>query len=134
SHAAHRWSALSERRRPGNHPQRLHDRPQLLLLLSWGRRSLGLPTPPHHHPRRRMTPRYEAVIVDRIPAASGPPTLVEIDALVGVRNVSWQRRLSAPDQASIGFPARLQSDEVKTRLMALDEYPVELWIYRNDDL
>lgn len=81
-----------------------------------------------------MTPRYEAVVVDRKPSESGPPEFIEIEPLVGIRNLSWTRRLSNTDQASIGFPARLQAEAVKTRLMNLDGYPVELWVRRGETL
>ncbi len=76
-------------------------------------------------------PFYEAVLVDRIPTQSSGPTFTEIDRITILENVSWSKELNGDGFASVSTrPERLESN-LKTRLLAPDENPMELWIYRD---
>lgn len=71
---------------------------------------------------------FEVSLVARTPAASGAPTLVEVDRLV-VDSISYTETLNQPGSASLGCPIRSLSSAVKTRLAQLDQFPCEVRIY-----
>ncbi len=74
-----------------------------------------------------------ASLVARVPASSGPPTLVEVDRLV-FEQLAYVDELNRPGSASVGCPIRSMSDAVKERLAALDGFPSEVRIFRDSTL
>lgn len=79
-----------------------------------------MPTPPH----------YEAVLVHRTPERDAPPTLTEVDEIVGASGLSWTETLNGPDQATVSFLPDRQSADVKRHLRNLRTEPAEIWIRR----
>lgn len=71
---------------------------------------------------------WDPVLVSRVPASSGSPTLTVVDRLV-VDTISYTAELNRPGSATLGCPIRSLSDTVKTRLADLAANPCEVWVY-----
>jgi hypothetical protein len=76
---------------------------------------------------------FAASLVARVPGASGPPTLVEVDRLV-TESISYTDELNRPGSAVLACPIRSLSSAVKDRLADLAQFPCEAWIYYGSDL
>ena len=76
---------------------------------------------------------FECVLVARVPAASGPPALVEVDRLV-FESLNYVDELNRPGGATVGCPLRSLSSAAKERLASLDAFPSEMWVYLGTDL
>lgn len=76
---------------------------------------------------------FSASLVARVPAASGPPALAEVDRLV-FDQLSYTDELNRPGGAALGCPIRSLSDAVKERLADLKAFPCEAWVYRGTGL
>lgn len=77
-----------------------------------------------------MSSVFSASLVARVPAASGPPALVEVDRLV-FDQLSYVDELNRPGSATVGCPVRSMSSAVKERLVDLAAFPSEVWVYRD---
>jgi hypothetical protein len=73
-------------------------------------------------------PTFTASLVARAPAASGVPSLVEVDRLVFDR-LSYVDELNRPGSATLGCPIGSLTSVAKGRLAALDAFPSEVWVY-----
>lgn len=81
----------------------------------------------------QTTPSFEVSLAARTPAASGAPTLVEVDRLV-VDSIQYTDELNKPGSATLGVAVRSLSDAVKVRLANLAAHPCEVWIYYDSEL
>lgn len=82
-------------------------------------------------PRRaRLVPIYELLVVARVPSASGPPQLLEVDALEW-STLSWASTLSRPQTLTVTCRASSVTEVVAQRLRSPDRQPTELWLLRN---
>lgn len=70
---------------------------------------------------------FEVVLVARVPAPAGPPTLAEVDWLV-FDQLTYIDELNRPGSATVGCPIRSLSDASKQRLARLDQFPSEVWV------
>lgn len=75
--------------------------------------------------------RYEATLVARIPATTGPPDLTEVTGLKW-SGVSYENEAGAPGRIDIGVPVGQLPEAAKLRLRDLIANPCELWIHRDD--
>lgn len=78
----------------------------------------------------RAVATYDLVAVAYIPAASGPPTLVELDPISWV-GLTWTNELSRPQTLSSSCQIASLTEPVLQRLRRLSANPTELWLYRN---
>jgi hypothetical protein len=76
---------------------------------------------------------FEVVLVARVPALAGSPTLTVVDRLV-TDSISYTDELNRPGSATLGCPIRSLSSAVTTRLANLAAFPSEAWIYVNSTL
>lgn len=81
--------------------------------------------------RRGIT--YDLVMVARVPSASGPPTLIEVDSLVW-SGLSWSEELSKPQRLDVSVSEATLSNAVLQRIARPRELPSELWLYRGSKL
>jgi len=80
----------------------------------------------------RRSEGYELVCVARIPQPSGPPTLVEIDA-IACDGLSWTDELSRPQALQARAPISTLTDAVVSRLLDLRRNPCEFHLYREGE-
>lgn len=73
---------------------------------------------------------YELAAVARTPQSTGAPTLTEIGPIVAPQ-ISWRRALSAPSELRFSCQPDKLSDAVRSRLVALEQLPLEVWLYRD---
>lgn len=74
--------------------------------------------------------QYDAVLVDRNMNQSSAPTFTVVDRLITLESVSWSKELNNDGFCSVSTrPERLSADLIP-RLLAPDENPMELWLYR----
>lgn len=78
----------------------------------------------------RPGPVYDLVVVARIPQASGPPALVEIDPIEW-KSLTLTNTLSVRQELTATCLLAGLTDGVRQRLRAPDELATELWLYRN---
>ncbi|MBP2370214.1 hypothetical protein [Pseudonocardia parietis] len=81
--------------------------------------------------RRGVT--YDLVMVARIPAASGPPTFLEIDSIVW-SGLSWAEELSKPPRLDVSVSETTLSEAALQRIARPRELPSELHLYRGSKL
>lgn len=73
---------------------------------------------------------YDLVVVARVPNASGPPALVEVDPIEW-KSISYSDTLSAPQELTATAQLSSVTEPVLQRLRALHELATELWLYRD---
>lgn len=76
---------------------------------------------------------FDPVLVSRVPASSGSPTLTVVDRLI-VDNISYTTELNKPGSAVLSCPVRGLLSTVQGRLNDLDSFPSEVWIYADSTL
>ena len=76
---------------------------------------------------------FEVVLVNRIPAITGAPTLTVVNRLV-VDTISYTEELNRPGTATLSCPVQSLSSDVKARLVDLAANPSEVWIYADSTL
>jgi hypothetical protein len=76
---------------------------------------------------------FNASLVARVPALSGPPLLVEVDRLV-FDQLSYTDELNRPGTGTLGCPIRSLSGAVRDRLQDLSRFPSEVWVYRDSTI
>lgn len=77
-------------------------------------------------------PRYEAMLVKRIPQSSGAPTLTVIDEMIVKENLSYSEEFVG-DGGFISFAMDpdQQSQDIKDILLNIADIACEVWLYRN---
>jgi hypothetical protein len=80
--------------------------------------------------RRSRLPRYEALVMARVPQPSGPPTLFDVDAIAWSR-LSWTSILSRAQSSRTRCSRTSITEPVAQRLRAPLQLPTELWVLRN---
>src|SRR4051812_29180562 len=75
-------------------------------------------------------PNYEVVLVARTPASSGQPTLVDV-APVRTTSLAWSEELEGPGRIDVSVSVDALADDAKARLVAMDQYPCELHVWRD---
>jgi hypothetical protein len=80
-----------------------------------------------------MAGTYTISLAARVPAASGPPTLTEVDRLVA-DSFSYTDELNRPGAADLSCKISSLSSAVKARLINLAAFPSEVWIYRDSTM
>lgn len=76
---------------------------------------------------------HELVVVARVPQASGPPALMEVDAVTW-SGLSWTDELSKPQTLTAGCKIASLTEPILQRLRAPADLPTEIWLYRNGKL
>lgn len=80
--------------------------------------------------RASLTVPYELVCVARVQQASGPPLLLEIDAIEWT-SLTWSSTLSRPQELTATCPASSITPAVAQRLRDPVRQPMELWLDRD---
>lgn len=81
-------------------------------------------------PSGRAVPLYEVLLVARVPQATAPPLLLDVDP-VEWRTLRWGSTLSKAQTLSLVCPIPTITDLVQQRLLAPQQLPSELWVTRN---
>lgn len=77
-----------------------------------------------------LTTKYELVCVARIPQASGPPALLEVDP-IDWTGITITEELNKPSTLSIETKFTKLTNEVLNRFRNPDELATEIWLNRN---
>ena len=77
-------------------------------------------------------PRYQAMLVDRIPQQSTSPTLTVVDEIIQHKKLSWSESLDGLGFIAIAIQPDQQSPEVHSRLLDLSAQGSEIWLYRDN--
>lgn len=79
-----------------------------------------------------VKPRYEAILVKRVPNISSAPTLTEIDEIIVRENLAWSTELIG-DGGFISFALEpdQQSQDIKDILVDISQTACEIRLYRN---
>lgn len=76
---------------------------------------------------------FDPVLVARVPASSGSPTLTVVDRLI-VDNINYTHELNRPGNATLSCPIEALSTTAKGRLSDLAATPCEVWVYADSVL
>jgi len=71
---------------------------------------------------------FDPVLVARVPAAAGSPTLTVVDRLI-VDGINYTHELNRPGNATFSCPIGALSSTAKGRLVDLSTTPSEVWVY-----
>lgn len=80
--------------------------------------------------RLRSTPLYEVVVMHRIAQPSGPPVLIDVDAIEW-STLTWSSTNSRPQGLSMSFQRARVTSAVRLHLRSPDRLATELWTLRN---
>lgn len=75
--------------------------------------------------------RYDIVLVRRIQASSGPPSLVEV-APIADTGLRWTQTVGGPGSVETTCTVDSLEADAKAALVDLSDTPCELWVYRDD--
>jgi len=78
----------------------------------------------------RTTIGYELVLVARVMQPSGPPTFIDVDAILW-EGLNHTEELSKVPSLQVSAPIPSLSEEVIQRLRDMRRLPSELWLYRD---
>lgn len=78
----------------------------------------------------RPGPTYEALVMARVPAVAGPPTLLVVDDIRWT-TLDWTTELSKPQSATLTCAVSTLSEAVKQRLRSPAALATELWLLRD---
>lgn len=76
--------------------------------------------------------KYTLSVSSRQNAASGPPTITEIEEVTPIGDVSYADELDSEGEASFSLEPETIPSDVATRFRNLRQFPCELNIYRNE--
>lgn len=84
-------------------------------------------------PPSRLGNLYDLVVMARVPQASGPPLLIDVDPIEWT-DLSFTNELSVAQELSVGCQLSNLTPGIVQRLRDLATQPTELWLYRNGRL